>query len=371
MLRSWHGGTGFLEYADERTAHDPLDPSTVTSTRTTSRCTTRSTPPPGSTAVAVSMKRALEQMGAEPHRADPAQAQPGRGLRLHELRLARPGRRATGTPPSSARTAPRRWPRRPPRPARPRSSSPRTASPTWTSAPSTGSASRAGSPSRWSSAPGATHYAPIELGRRLRADRRRAAAAWRSPDEAIFYTSGRASNEAAFAYQLFARAFGTNNLPDCSNMCHESTSIALAGVDRHRQGQRQHRGRLRRQADLIVAGQNPGTNHPRMLSALEIAKQNGAKIVSINPLREAGLVRFKNPQTPARRRRQGHRARRPAPADQDQRRPGAVPGDRLAAGASGTRSTTTSSTGTPSASSAWAAHVSAVDWDAGRPRPPA
>ena len=78
----------------------------------------------------------------------------------------------------------------------------------------------------------------------------------------------------------------------------------------------------------MIAGQNPGTNHPRMLSALEIAKKNGAKIIAINPLKEAGLVRFKNPQTPARAWWARHRARRPVPADADQRRPGAVPGDR-------------------------------------------
>jgi molybdopterin-dependent oxidoreductase alpha subunit len=117
-----------------------------------------------------------------------------------------------------------------------------------------------------------------------------------SPDEAVFYTSGRTSNEAAFLYQLFAREFGTNNLPDCSNMCHESSGTALTetiGVgkgsvlldDLHH-------------ADLIiVAGQNPGTNHPRMLSALEKAKTHGARIATINPLPEAGLQRFNNPQT--------------------------------------------------------------------------
>ncbi|MGB6183048.1 MAG: FdhF/YdeP family oxidoreductase, partial [Rhodococcus sp. (in: high G+C Gram-positive bacteria)] len=118
-----------------------------------------------------------------------------------------------------------------------------------------------------------------------------------SPDEAIFYTSGRASNESAFVYQLFVRAFGTNNLPDCSNMCHESTSIALQesiGI-----GKASVTLDDVYEADLIVlAGQNPGTNHPRMLSALEKAKQNGAKILAINPLREAGLINFKNPQTP-------------------------------------------------------------------------
>ncbi|ANS31075.1 hypothetical protein R1CP_32260 [Rhodococcus opacus] len=144
--------------------------------------------------------------------------------------------------------------------------------------------------------PGGTHYEPIEwdeafalIGDQLNA--------LDSPDEAIFYTSGRASNEAAFAYQLFVRAFGTNNLPDCSNMCHESTSIALQesiGI-----GKASVTMDDVYQAKLIVLqGQNPGTNHPRMLSALEKAKQNGAKILSINPLREAGLVNFKNPQTP-------------------------------------------------------------------------
>ena len=118
-----------------------------------------------------------------------------------------------------------------------------------------------------------------------------------TPDEAIFYTSGRTSNEAAFLYQTWVRAYGTNNLPDCSNMCHESSGTALTqtiGIGK---------GSVTLEdlhvADLIVVvGQNPGTNHPRMLSALEIAKKNGAKIVSINPLPEAGLTRFNNPQTP-------------------------------------------------------------------------
>ncbi|MET9552726.1 FdhF/YdeP family oxidoreductase [Streptomyces sp. NPDC006645] len=118
-----------------------------------------------------------------------------------------------------------------------------------------------------------------------------------SPDEALFYTSGRTSNEAAFLLQLFAREFGTNNLPDCSNMCHESSGSALAetlGV-----GKGSVSLEDMHQADLIiVAGQNPGTNHPRMLSALEKAKAAGARIISVNPLPEAGLGRFKNPQTP-------------------------------------------------------------------------
>ena len=143
--------------------------------------------------------------------------------------------------------------------------------------------------------PGGTHYEEIDwdeafdlIGAQLRA---------LDPDEAVFYTSGRASNESAFVYQLFVRAYGTNNLPDCSNMCHESTSIALQesiGI-----GKASVTLDDVYDAELIVlAGQNPGTNHPRMLSALEKAKKNGAKILAINPLREAGLINFKNPQTP-------------------------------------------------------------------------
>jgi molybdopterin-dependent oxidoreductase alpha subunit len=118
-----------------------------------------------------------------------------------------------------------------------------------------------------------------------------------SPDQATFYTSGRTSNEAAYTYQLFVRSFGTNNLPDCSNMCHESTSVSMAetiGV-----GKATITYADFAQADLIVImGQNPGTNHPRMLTALEEAKQAGAHIVAVNPLPEAGLLRFKNPQQP-------------------------------------------------------------------------
>ncbi|MFD9501688.1 FdhF/YdeP family oxidoreductase [Streptomyces sp. NPDC060035] len=117
-----------------------------------------------------------------------------------------------------------------------------------------------------------------------------------SPDEALFYTSGRTSNEAAFLLQLFAREFGTNNLPDCSNMCHESSGSALTetiGVGKGSVSLEDlHHADL-----IIVAGQNPGTNHPRMLSALEQAKASGAKIISVNPLPEAGMERFKNPQT--------------------------------------------------------------------------
>jgi len=117
-----------------------------------------------------------------------------------------------------------------------------------------------------------------------------------SPDEAVFYTSGRTSNEAAFLYQLFVRAYGTNNLPDCSNMCHESSGVALGeslGIGK---------GSVKLddfyQAEVImILGQNPGTNHPRMLTALQKAKATGAKIISINPLPETGLMAFSNPQT--------------------------------------------------------------------------
>jgi molybdopterin-dependent oxidoreductase alpha subunit len=143
---------------------------------------------------------------------------------------------------------------------------------------------------------GATHYEPIAWDDvfTMMGDHLRGLA---SPDEAIFYTSGKTSNEAAFAYQLFARAFGTNNLPDCSNMCHESTSVALSETIGIGKGSVSLHD-VETAELILVEGQNPGTNHPRMLSALEKAKKNGAKIVSINPLREAGLVRFKNPQTP-------------------------------------------------------------------------
>jgi molybdopterin-dependent oxidoreductase alpha subunit len=144
--------------------------------------------------------------------------------------------------------------------------------------------------------PGGTHYEPIgwDDAFALVADRLRALP---SPDAASFYTSGRTSNEAAFLYQLLVRRFGTNNLPDCSNMCHESSGAALA----HSIGIGKGTVHLTDlyDADLImVVGQNPGTNHPRMLSALEKAKRNGARIVTVNPLDEAGLRRFHNPQSP-------------------------------------------------------------------------
>ncbi len=115
------------------------------------------------------------------------------------------------------------------------------------------------------------------------------------PHRAVFYTSGRTSNEAAFLYQLMVRSLGTNNLPDCSNMCHESSGKALGstiGIGK---------GTVRlsdfEKADvIIVIGQNPGTNHPRMLTSLRDAKRNGARIIHVNPLPEAGLERFKHPQ---------------------------------------------------------------------------
>ena len=140
---------------------------------------------------------------------------------------------------------------------------------------------------------GGTHYEPISwdgaIG--LIADKLNALA---SPDEAIFYTSGRTSNEAAFLYQLFVRQFGTNNLPDCSNMCHESTSVALAesiGL-----GKATIRLEDFEKTDLvIVVGQNPGTNSPRMLSSLAAAKAAGARMIAINPLPEVGLSSFVDP----------------------------------------------------------------------------
>jgi molybdopterin-dependent oxidoreductase alpha subunit len=144
-------------------------------------------------------------------------------------------------------------------------------------------------------AAGDDHYRPIgwDAAFALIADRLRSLT---SPDEAVFYTSGRTSNEAAFCWQLLARAYGTNNLPDCSNMCHESSGVALNQTIGIGKGsvtlEDIHTAKL-----IVVAGQNPGTNHPRMLTALERAKRAGAIIVAVNPLREAGLLNFRNPQT--------------------------------------------------------------------------
>lgn len=142
--------------------------------------------------------------------------------------------------------------------------------------------------------PGKAHYEPIEwedafahVARELRA--------LPSPDHAVFYTSGRTSNEAAFLYQLLVRLFGTNNLPDCSNLCHESSGVALKetiGV-----GKATVRLEDFEECDAIfILGQNPGTNHPRMLTHLEAARKRGAAIVSINPLPEAALLAFQHPK---------------------------------------------------------------------------
>jgi molybdopterin-dependent oxidoreductase alpha subunit len=143
---------------------------------------------------------------------------------------------------------------------------------------------------------GSSHYEPIgwdEAYARIAGQLNTLA----SPDEAIFYTSGRASNEAAYLYQLFARQFGTNNLPDCSNMCHESSGTGLGETIGVGKGtvtlEDIYAAKL-----MIIMGQNPGTNHPRMLSALKKCVENGGKLVSVNPLPEAGLEGFVDPQSP-------------------------------------------------------------------------
>ncbi len=118
-----------------------------------------------------------------------------------------------------------------------------------------------------------------------------------SPDQAAFYTSGRTSNEAAFLYQLFVREFGTNNLPDCSNLCHEASGVAL--TEQIGSGKGSVTLEDFEHADAIfVFGQNPGTNHPRMLGELRAAAKRGCRIVAVNPLRERGLERFAHPQSP-------------------------------------------------------------------------
>src|SRR5208283_4706183 len=142
--------------------------------------------------------------------------------------------------------------------------------------------------------PEGTHYEPIAWDAAF-ALIAREFGALASPDAAIFYTSGRTSNEAAFLYQLFVRQYGTNNLPDCSNMCHESSGAALSATIGAGKGT-VTLDDFDRAEVILILGQNPGTNHPRMLLALQRAKRNGCKIVAINPLPEAGLMRFKNPQ---------------------------------------------------------------------------
>lgn len=141
---------------------------------------------------------------------------------------------------------------------------------------------------------GGSHYQPISwkdafalIGKRLNE--------LHSPHDAIFYTSGRTSNEAAFLYQLFVREFGTNNLPDCSNMCHESSGVALSETLGIGKGSVTLEDFYEAEV-IIILGQNPGTNHPRMLSALQKAKANGCTIISVNPLKETGLMGFNNPQ---------------------------------------------------------------------------
>jgi molybdopterin-dependent oxidoreductase alpha subunit len=142
---------------------------------------------------------------------------------------------------------------------------------------------------------GGTHYQPISWDDAFKKIAKHLNSL-ASPNEAAFYTSGRTSNEASFVYQLFAREFGTNNMPDCSNMCHESTSVGLAESIGIGKGTVTLNDFYETDV-IIIMGQNPGTNHPRMLTALEKAKKNGSKIIAVNPLHEAGLTAFKNPQT--------------------------------------------------------------------------
>lgn len=143
---------------------------------------------------------------------------------------------------------------------------------------------------------GTDHYEPIEwksafqlIGSKLKS--------LASPNESVFYTSGRTSNEAAFLYQLFVRMYGTNNLPDCSNMCHESSGVALTETVGIGKGSVTLDDFYKTEV-IVIIGQNPGTNHPRMLTALEKAKKNGAVIITINPIEEAGLIGFRHPQHP-------------------------------------------------------------------------
>jgi molybdopterin-dependent oxidoreductase alpha subunit len=143
---------------------------------------------------------------------------------------------------------------------------------------------------------GSSHYTPITWDEAFATIAQRLKAL-RDPNEAVFYTSGRASNEAAYLYQLFVRRFGTNNLPDCSNMCHESSGVGLGttiGVGKGTVSLED----LHQAGLIIVMGQNPGTNHPRMLSALTKCVENGGRVVTVNPLPEAGTERFIDPQSP-------------------------------------------------------------------------
>jgi len=142
---------------------------------------------------------------------------------------------------------------------------------------------------------GATHYQPISWDNAFKKIAEHLNAL-ESPDEAAFYTSGRTSNEASFVYQLFAKEFGTNNMPDCSNMCHETSGSALRPTIGIGKGTVTLEDFYDAEV-IVIIGQNPGTNAPRMMSALAKGRQNGAKIIAINPLPEAGLMGFINPQS--------------------------------------------------------------------------
>ena len=142
--------------------------------------------------------------------------------------------------------------------------------------------------------PQATHYEPISWEEALDLVAS-SIKAMDKPERGVYYTSGRTSNEAAFLYQALVRALGSNNLPDCSNMCHESSGKALSQTIGIGKGT-VHLEDFEKSELILVIGQNPGTNHPRMLTALRDAKKKGARIVSINPLPETGLQRFKHPQ---------------------------------------------------------------------------
>lgn len=144
-------------------------------------------------------------------------------------------------------------------------------------------------------APGATHYEPISWDNAFKKIAEHFNAL-ESPNEAAFYTSGRTSNEASFVYQLFAKEFGTNNMPDCSNMCHETSGSALRPTIGIGKGTVTLEDFYDAEV-IVIIGQNPGTNAPRMMSALAKGKKNGAKIIAINPLPEAGLMGFINPQS--------------------------------------------------------------------------
>lgn len=145
-------------------------------------------------------------------------------------------------------------------------------------------------------AEGSRHFRPISWDDAVRMT----AEALRSlptPDRAVFYTSGRTSNEAAFLWQLLARRFGTNNLPDCANLCHESSGVALTQTIGVGKGSVQLED-IEKADAIFILGQNPGTNHPRMLSAIMNARRRGCEVVAINPLRERGLESFVHPQEP-------------------------------------------------------------------------